>query len=72
MVKVAHLLDLTVVVSYPGIQLLHEALMGIGLVIVNWSENQEEKRNDKCEERLNENANQGLNAIIVSILYIGL
>ena len=35
MVKVAHLLNLTVVVSYPGIQLLHEALVGVGLVIVH-------------------------------------
>lgn len=34
-VEIAHLLNLTVMVSYPGIQLLHEALVGIGLVIVN-------------------------------------
>ena len=46
MVKVAHLLDLTVVVSYPGIQLLHEALVGVGLVIVNWPGNSRERRQE--------------------------
>ena len=44
MVKVAHLLDLTVVVSYSGIQLLHEALVGVGLVIINWPENNRVRR----------------------------
>lgn len=36
-VKIAHLLNLTVMISYPGIQLLHEAHVGIWLVIVNGS-----------------------------------
>ncbi|TNN28037.1 hypothetical protein EYF80_061816 [Liparis tanakae] len=34
-VEIAHLLNLAVVVPDPGIQLLHEALVGVGLVIVN-------------------------------------
>ena len=33
--EIAHLLNLTVMVPYPGIQLFHEALVGVGLVIVN-------------------------------------
>ncbi|KAK1875016.1 Exocyst complex component 6, partial [Dissostichus eleginoides] len=37
-VEIAHLFNLTVMVPYPGIQLFHEALVGVGLVIVNRSE----------------------------------
>lgn len=33
-VEIAHLLNLAIMVPYPGIQLFHEALVGIGLVIV--------------------------------------
>lgn len=43
-VEVAHLLDLAVMVAYPGIQLLHEALVGVGLVIVDRSDKRERKR----------------------------
>ena len=34
-VEIAHLLNLTVMIPYPGIQLFHEALVGVGLVIID-------------------------------------
>lgn len=37
-VEVAHLLDLAVMVAYPGIQLLHKAFVCVRLVIVDRSE----------------------------------
>lgn len=43
-VEIAHLLDLTVMVPYPGVQLLHEALVGIGLVIVNGPDTHEQRK----------------------------
>lgn len=46
-VEVAHLLDLAVMVAYPGIQLLHETLVGIRLVIVNRSEKKTKDTNKK-------------------------
>lgn len=50
-VEITHLLNLTVMIPYPGIQLFHEALVGIGLVIVNRPER--EKESDNTEEKGN-------------------
>lgn len=44
MMEIAHLLNLTVMVPYTGIQLFHETLVGVWLVIINRSEG------GKCEE----------------------
>lgn len=48
-VEVAHLLNLAVMVPYPGIELFHEPLVSVGLVIINRPETKNRGNGDKRE-----------------------
>lgn len=49
--EIAHLLNLTVMVPYPGIQLFHETLVGIRLVIINRPERDKQVRKRELKEQ---------------------
>lgn len=61
--EIAHLLNLTVMVPYPDIQLIHEALVGVWLVIINRPERDKQVRIWELKEQKKREVRQEWNKL---------